>query len=824
MTAPARLSALSPLLCTVLLVLYCSTVVNSQGPANSNYQKAQCDPYMLDVYGGASCKDFVYPSGQDNTTAVPASPAAPMGAVPPVGIAITAGDNANQIAFTTYPLNVAKSFQKPTALALASEFDDYSGETINNWPYCAAKGQECTCANGYVALIFNNDQWVISQGKGSVKCDLDVIVEDPKEQKGIGELSNDRKMYYTCKCGRPITQSEQWQWATALCPALNVPWRPWEDEKVYSCQGIVRPFDSEYTQSAMGRNLYGAYAGGLATATGDDSAGASSPFPMTWIGLQSTKGGSAIKDSTHTFKLNVPSTQDNQAVFKFIDTKGDGWEGGELSMYKNVNDRTTAGLVPITRSWTRQDSYVTERGSEEGPTGDQSSGGRTCHKRWLIDNKAISATHQACRQRCRVVRGGDVKSCTHYAWSATGRDESERYNHFNDDGPPVATGKCYLYHVDYDMVLINNNDWLQKHHPDQFTANQNGGGSDACNDASNDGYPATGDGQGETDWSNEPSSDEVSPVDPRNMFPGTETTGTTTGTTTRKDSCPIFKVTWSAAKEECTSRGPGFDLCTRDELCHGTVPMWKPDSSYKMYGSYEMAIATKGAVNMWTTMKQKQSVFNPKTGFVSTPATCTKTEPTTPTWGQDAEKRYKPRSHIMCCRSSQQSDLNKLASHAAGGAFEHIPDCFTQPGERVLTARAAGREDTGGDDNGKNDRDDPMLQMGDEELNAAFHANERYAIFKHKFPGFAKPTNTFVAHKRKPMSRGEEFEATLPSITCPKGYYCPNQVPKKCSSDQCPEATVANYYEGDGATAVMQIKCANFPFNGEGTPGNEDAW
>ena len=74
-------------------------------------------------------------------------------------------------------------------------------------------------------------------------------------------------------------------------------------------------------------------------------------------------------------------------------------------------------------------------------------------------------------------------------------------------------------------------------------------------------------------------------------------------------------------------------------------------------------------------------------------------------------------------------------------------------------------------------------------------------------------------------SRGVEFEASLPRKVCPAGYYCPNKVPPTgCSDATCPEANTINYYEANAGDAVMRIKCANFPFNGEGSAEDENSW
>ena len=51
---------------------------------------------------------------------------------------------------------------------------------------------------------------------------------------------------YECRCGRNLTVSEQWQFATDLCPPLNLPWRQSDDW--FGCTNGATPYDSNYVR------------------------------------------------------------------------------------------------------------------------------------------------------------------------------------------------------------------------------------------------------------------------------------------------------------------------------------------------------------------------------------------------------------------------------------------------------------------------------------------------------------------------------------------------------------------------------------------------
>ena len=63
---------------------------------------------------------------------------------------------------------------------------------------------------------------------------------------------------------------------------------------------------------------------------------------------------------------------------------------------------------------------------------------------------------------------------------------------------------------------------------------------------------------------------------------------------------------------------------------------------------------------------------------------------------------------------------------------------------------------------------------------------------------------------------GETFETKIDVENCPPGYYCPNVLPpmgKDITASKQPN--LKNYYKAsNGNNGVLQIECANFPYNG----------
>ena len=764
-------------------------IVRSQSQ-NWNYRSSACD-YTTTADDtrtavGPSCKQVTgaaegnVPSAQD------------MASTPALGISVVAGFNANQIAFTTYPTNVTSSLYKPAALQLDEYFvgAQNSANTIyyhniEQWPFCASKEETCYCKNGYIALIKGNDDFIVSKGTSqqtALKSECNIKNEDFTQQDKIRQTTGtvNREDEYHCKCGQPISTAEQWQWASDLCPSLNTPWRSSQNQ-YQNCQSNIESYDqtfsSDGTAVGNGRSLYGA--------SQYPSMNEPPPFPMEWKGLESMQGTAAAYGSQHTFKVTVPPTSDNMMTLKFIDKFGDGWEEGKLSVYADINNQTQAGLMPITRSWTRQDTYDKHYGSDDGQNGEQDSGGRTCHPRWLLNGlEGEEATPELCRNRCRT---NAQTSCTHYAWSATGRDRMERFNNFDNDGPPVTTyttgqngavssyrGRCYLYHVDYDMTVFNSEDYNNKYFPDRLPDMPD---------------PTTG------EYSNQDPAN-MDPMDPDNMNGGA--VRRLAGDSEMPNS--IEELTWAQSKAECTALGK--DLCTRAQLCSDGKPMGLPMG---VFFQEEWNVATKlpttGAQVKWTSMYR----FDEADG--KSDATCQATRQ--PTWG-DTNEYESSRALIMCCADNDWTNPTAYeTTHETTHNLKHTPDCFTVPGTRTASTTTPGTT--------QGAMQDPIAAA-----NEGYANFERYAVFKHKFIGSGK---TFTVHERVLQSRGETFETEMTVTTCPAGYYCPNKMPNMCSSQTCPEANIEQYYDANlGNAAVAQIKCANFPYNGKGSAVDENSW
>ena len=58
---------------------------------------------------------------------------------------------------------------------------------------------------------------------------------------------------YECRCGRNVTVSEQWQFATDLCPPLNLPWR--QSDEWFGCTNGATPYDSNWVRQ-VDNNIY----------------------------------------------------------------------------------------------------------------------------------------------------------------------------------------------------------------------------------------------------------------------------------------------------------------------------------------------------------------------------------------------------------------------------------------------------------------------------------------------------------------------------------------------------------------------------------------
>lgn len=626
-----------------LLIIFIIQVVNGQ--QNYQYTSSICNSYDTSddtrPSVGTSCKTITGTA----TSNVPS--ALDMSATPSLGVHIIAGNNADQNMLTAYPRNVANSVNKPQVLELDSYFASSSqtvySSWVAQWPYCSSKGEACRCKGGYVTIMrgkaavpstSDRNVFILSQSnqtEDSILCDVSLPQFSSSKARQYNLITSLDD--YHCKCGRDVSIQEQWRWAGDLCPPLNRQWRPSSSSFQDPCAPFVETYDTTFSQSYFGRGLFGVYP--------PYSKNNPKPFPMIWKSLKKTNGGAAPVNSAYTLKVSVPASTDNEAVIKFVDTHGDGWENGKLSIYADVNNQSAAGLLPIKRSWTRQDTYKRDRGSDEGQNGGQTSNSRTCHPKWLM-LAPFDGTPEMCRNKCRDTSSWytktPLKQCTHYAWSAKGTDPVQRYSYFDGEGPAVTTyfvnnspkyyGKCYIYHVDYDMRMMDEVTYKRKYFSTETTMNNGGRRLN----------------------SNMPDS--------------------------------INKLSWAQAKAECTKHG--MDLCTKDQLCHNGDSMFRPlvahDEATFSNNDYTIDVATLGGTiyptNTYTTLFDGSETSAKKHRCASKDG---------PPWGTKSDFQN-TRKLVFCCRSISQSMMNSNANHANTGVLKHTPDCFTVSGDRTVTA------------------------------------------------------------------------------------------------------------------------------------------
>jgi hypothetical protein len=182
---------------------------------------------------------------------------------------------------------------------------------------------------------------------------------------------------------------------------------------------------------------------------------------MAWITMQDRNYQTMSWGSTKTFKVTPPPSTDNKVTLKFVDLYGDGWESGTLTLFQDINNQKTEGLLPISNAWVRQDTYnPASSGQEQGQWGSQESNTRTCHSRWLLRAKTGKLSHKECRDQCRT----EGKDCTHYSWYVSGDSHTQSYRMFQISPAVLAQkgtseGVCKLYNVDYTLMIIGQDDW-----------------------------------------------------------------------------------------------------------------------------------------------------------------------------------------------------------------------------------------------------------------------------------------------------------------------------------------------------------------------------
>ena len=132
-----------------------------------------------------------------------------------------------------------------------------------------------------------------------------------------------------CRCGRDITDVEQWSLITENCPYLSSNWRS-SSNGHQQCFGPINSYNGN--EQPNYRNLYDVWT--------DDSN--RQIYPVSWYSMNSNTPTATPTNAYQTVELNLPQAKDQQMTIKVIDTYGDGWNGpfqqpGTLSLYvKNV--------------------------------------------------------------------------------------------------------------------------------------------------------------------------------------------------------------------------------------------------------------------------------------------------------------------------------------------------------------------------------------------------------------------------------------------------------------------------------------------------------
>jgi len=167
----------------------------------------------------------------------------------------------------------------------------------------------------------------------------------------------------------------------------------------------------------------------------------------------------------------------------------------------------------------------------------------------------------------------------------------------------------------------------------------------------------------------------------------------------------------------------------------------------------------------------------------------------------------------------------ELHPKATGGAPRyHVPDCFTQQLEEKFVEKSDGTVSEGFTPNvavfkHKHHVDSdkkPVVSL----LFSLYFSNHLFTTsisFLYVLTSIENLSlffffflQKFMLNHRDIESRGEDFETKLDKTDCPAGYYCPNKTPPFCSTDECPEADIKNYYTPN--------TCATTPRGGNPTP------
>ncbi len=329
-----------------LLLLAATAWLGLLQPARSN-QWSPCDAYGF-TYADLdfpACHGFNYTiadTWQEGDT--------PMVMIPSnLGLVAAMERDNDDMYFSAYPTQYgdAQATARPkTPYNLNTNYQaDYNYDRPDHWPVCATydrngnTNEMCHCDGGVAAICDDNDHtcqrrldrttigsgsgleflngsvmckrtnfpcvegggeggwspdagaWAGSEAGGTPAADPSQCVSRAVGGFDIVPMSADGR--FTCRCSGPITQEQQYSWASDNCPPLSTHWReggptPW-------CMGSPMPYDNRWSNTY--RQLFGKYVNYK-----EDNP----DFPMTWFRAQSTHGQTGTDNVGTRFSMELP--------------------------------------------------------------------------------------------------------------------------------------------------------------------------------------------------------------------------------------------------------------------------------------------------------------------------------------------------------------------------------------------------------------------------------------------------------------------------------------------------------------------------------------
>lgn len=150
------------------------------------------------------------------------------------------GGEPMQYRWTTMPRNITSAeYRAKDNFAISEK------QYVRNWPICAAAGQKCKCANGgYAAIVdvYEDSNYQISSTAGNVTCNSEARVF-------TGFRATEANKVY-CRCGQPLTPTEQWSTFTDNCLGVGSRYRTANGVGVAeSCMGMP----ADYNMNIFGK-------------------------------------------------------------------------------------------------------------------------------------------------------------------------------------------------------------------------------------------------------------------------------------------------------------------------------------------------------------------------------------------------------------------------------------------------------------------------------------------------------------------------------------------------------------------------------------------